>query len=123
MKEFYYYEHKNGEQDSQKKITVCLLIGDEENDNFAGYPFARGVAICSDRDNFSKKIGRAIAKGRAMKALFRGNYGKIRRPEIKKVLPREFKSKGTIRPDQYGGVTEKENFLLTAMKPSKEEVA
>ena len=30
---------------------------------------ARGVAICNDKDNFNKKIGRAIAKGRASKAL------------------------------------------------------
>lgn len=30
---------------------------------------AEGVAHCSDRDNYSKKLGRLIATGRAMKQL------------------------------------------------------
>jgi hypothetical protein len=122
MKEFYYYEPKDDKEGSSKKITTCLLIGDEENDEFKGMPFARGVAICSDKDNFSKKIGRAIAKGRAMKALFRGNYGKIRRPDVKDVLPKEFHFKGTVRPDQIG-ITEKETLFLNLMPPVEEEVA
>lgn len=32
-------------------------------------PIAQGVADCSIRDNFCKKIGRDIAEGRAMKQL------------------------------------------------------
>jgi len=45
------------------KTSVVLLI-----DKNSGL-WARGVAICSDKDNFCKKTGRAIAKSRAMRAL------------------------------------------------------
>lgn len=53
------------EPDAQykKKATVCLLV------NPATGEWARGVAVCSDKDNFDSKIGRAIALGRAKKAL------------------------------------------------------
>jgi len=43
-------------------ITVCLIK--------LGKHVAKGVAICSDKDNPCKKTGRAIAKGRANKAMF-----------------------------------------------------
>ena len=42
-------------------ITVCLLVKDREL-------LARGIAVCSDRDQFIKKTGRAKALGRAVKA-------------------------------------------------------
>jgi hypothetical protein len=113
MKEVYYYE--SGE--NQRKITACLLVSDRD-----ARLLARGVAICSEKDNFSKKIGRAIAKGRATKALFRGNYGTVRRPEIKQLLPKEFKHKATLRPSQIG-VTQREAAIIGAMVMAQEEVA
>lgn len=36
-----------------------------------GEPLATGIAVCSPHDNFNKKIGRAIATGRALKELGR----------------------------------------------------
>ena len=49
------------------RITVCLAYFDHD-------PFerARGVAFCSFKDSPNKKIGRAIATGRALKALIEG---------------------------------------------------
>jgi hypothetical protein len=44
-------------------ITVCLAHDEDNN------IFARGIAICTMKDNTTKKEGRKIAKGRAMKAL------------------------------------------------------
>jgi hypothetical protein len=96
MKKVFYYESMVGDSDDKKKITVCLLVGDEADKNFNGYVFARGVACCSDKDNFSKRIGRAIAVGRAKKALFSGNCRKVRRPEIQERLPKEFQYKGMV---------------------------
>jgi hypothetical protein len=43
-------------------ITVCLLKVGEQT--------SRGIAICGGYDQPNKKIGRAIAKGRAFKAMF-----------------------------------------------------
>lgn len=40
---------------------------------------ATGIAVCSDRDNYSKKIGRMIATGRAMKQLQRDPKFPLRR--------------------------------------------
>lgn len=42
----------------------CLLKRRDNNE-----VVARGVAICSSRDNPNRKIGRAIAVGRALKKL------------------------------------------------------
>ena len=59
---FYYY---NG------GITVCLL---RDNDGVT----ARGLSICSPRDQFVKKTGRAKALGRALQALHnRGSVGEV----------------------------------------------
>ena len=44
-------------------ITVALMVNKHQQ------VLARGIAICSSKDNFNKKIGRAIAVGRANKAL------------------------------------------------------
>lgn len=56
-KDLIYYERG---KNRAPVVTVCLHISDES--------FTRGVAICSPKDNPCKKIGRAIAKGRALKA-------------------------------------------------------
>ena len=42
-------------------ITVCLSKSGEE--------ISKGYAVCSDKDQPRKKIGRAIASGRAAKAM------------------------------------------------------
>jgi hypothetical protein len=56
---FYYMRDMFGEP----RVTVCLIRLESE------CRYARGVAICSELDNFSKKIGRAIAEGRARAVL------------------------------------------------------
>lgn len=54
---FYYMRDNFG----SPRVTVCLI------DN--GTYIARGVAICSSRDQPHKKVGRSIAAQRAMAAL------------------------------------------------------
>lgn len=51
------------ERDEKRKpvVTRCLL--------YNGGHTALGQAICSEKDNPCKKVGRAIAEGRARKAL------------------------------------------------------
>lgn len=44
-------------------VTICLLVDTESEQK------ARGIAICSVQDAPNKKVGRAIALGRALKAL------------------------------------------------------
>ena len=62
MLHYYYYF-----RDEQKRPvqTYCLLFmgGDTTGD------YARGIAVCSKKDHPCKKIGRAIATGRALKSL------------------------------------------------------
>lgn len=62
LKPIYYYDGK---------VTVCLLLQD------GGQVKARGVAICSPEDQFVKATGRALALGRAMQAIERGESGEI----------------------------------------------
>lgn len=59
MELFYYIRDKR----NRPVITICL------KENGEGFVFTRGIAICSLMDNPSKKLGRAIASGRATKAL------------------------------------------------------
>jgi hypothetical protein len=63
---FYYIRNSIG----QKIFTVCLLV--RMNDFVIG----RGVAVCSSLDQFDKKIGRAIAQGRARKAFEENSTGR-----------------------------------------------
>jgi len=56
--EKYYYIR---DEQNRPIITVCLIRVDFE--------ISRGIAICSDLDQPCKKIGRAIAKTRALYAL------------------------------------------------------
>lgn len=60
MKTIFYYERT---EDKKPLITICLIRKNGD--------YARGVAYCSFLDNPSKKRGRAIAEGRALKALKR----------------------------------------------------
>jgi hypothetical protein len=57
----------------EHRYTTCMIL---EGDKY----LARGVAICSMRDQFNKKKGRMIAEGRARKALALGHsFGPINR--------------------------------------------
>lgn len=58
MREFYFYQRNNLKE---PRLTFCLLEESGET--------ARGMAICSHRDMPNKTTGRAIAFGRAIKAL------------------------------------------------------
>lgn len=51
-------------------VTICLLVATETEQK------ARGIAICSVQDAPNKKVGRAIALGRALKALRTQNTDK-----------------------------------------------
>ena len=54
--------------------TVCLV------ETPTGW--ARGVAVCSVRDNVSKRTGRNIARGKALKAIKRGETATTNRSAI-----------------------------------------
>ena len=56
-KAFYYLRDRK----NRPIVTVCLYS--------TSCDYARGIAICSERDEPNKKIGRAISQGRAFKAL------------------------------------------------------
>ena len=64
-REFYYYERDR--RNGRLIGTRCLIL--------ANGLWARGTAICSENDNFCKATGRAIARGRAVKALKTGEDG------------------------------------------------
>jgi len=57
---YHYPKQINGKRTGN---TICVLIVD-------GRIFV-GEAVCSHKDQFSKKIGRTIAKGRAMESVQR----------------------------------------------------
>ena len=59
---FYYTKDGNG-----RTVTNCLAVIPPTPDDLRH--FARGIAVCNDLDNHTKKIGRNIAKQRAEKAL------------------------------------------------------
>lgn len=50
--------------DSPIRVTMARLVDRETNETLA-----TGIARCSEQDNFSRKIGRSMAVGRAMKVL------------------------------------------------------
>ena len=54
---FYYFR----DADNNPLVTVCLMKRGED--------ISRGISICSFRDSPNKTVGRAIARGRAVKAL------------------------------------------------------
>jgi hypothetical protein len=62
-KERYYYI-RTGEP-SRGIAAVCIIPTPMDT----GIVFARGVSFCNPKDQFSKKTGRAIALGRAVKAI------------------------------------------------------
>jgi len=92
MKEILYYikdeiPYIQKQPDGSRKMSMGIFpIGAVvviEEDGVA----ARGVSICAEGDNFSKKIGRDLAQSRAIKAWkHKKCYGEIRRPEVKSIV-------------------------------------
>jgi len=74
-----YYTYRN--EQNVPKVFVCLIP-------LATDLIARGIAICSRLDHPNKKIGRAIARGRALAALEEGGVKRreISRPEARSIL-------------------------------------
>lgn len=64
MKEYFYYLR---DKMNKPMVTICLLTDTDIK--------ARGVSICSLHDSPCKKTGRAIARGRALRALKRESAG------------------------------------------------
>lgn len=85
MKEI--YQHTRVEVGAKRPfvITTCTL---QEGDT----TLAIGVAICSFRDQFNRKVGNTIARGRAMKALTEKRDSCPVRDELRKIVPYSFKS-------------------------------
>ena len=59
---YYYSRVKFNQEEIEDIATTCLLIDEEKA------VIARGIAICSFKDNFNKSKGRSIALGRAIQA-------------------------------------------------------
>jgi hypothetical protein len=79
-------------------VCVCLLVSPQ-------HPFkviTRGISICNDKDNCSKKIGRLIAKGRAVKAFVNTDNSEKTYGGNPKVF--------LLRSDQYEDETRAFNF-------------
>ena len=72
MMEKYYYLR---DPENHPIVTVCLLEDNIHNT-------ARGIAVCSELDAPNKKVGRAISKGRALKAMLSGNHSPMIREEL-----------------------------------------
>lgn len=64
----FYFDHK-------EQTAVCLLISED------GQPIARGVSICSSFDHYDKEVGRAIAIGRALRAIKKQDTTELISPE------------------------------------------
>lgn len=64
MQVHYFYER---DEKNRPVKTRCVLY--EPGSNLVSF----GQAVCSDKDNPNKKIGRSIAVGRAKKALYKPN--------------------------------------------------
>ena len=66
MKQVYYYLRypKNVYKDGGRHPYGCVCLLKNDNGDVA-----RGISVCSERDDFSKKIGRNKAYGYAVKAL------------------------------------------------------
>jgi len=72
----------------EEGVTICLLY-DQNNKEV----LARGISICSTKDQFVKRIGRIKAQGRAMQALFkRESSGEVFLPCILSSSEAEFRS-------------------------------
>ena len=81
MKKFYYIR----DEEERPIITVCIY-----KNIFLG-TVSKGTAICSEQDIPNKKIGRAIAGGRAKKAALNlGSSGLVKRNDVADELHAHF---------------------------------
>ena len=70
-KERYYYRRFGQDKPNNERIgegTICII----PYPSCSGIGYARGVAFCNPLDQFNKHLGRAMALGRAIKAIERG---------------------------------------------------
>ncbi len=81
MKEVLYYQGKNA---------FCLLVDEATKE-----PIARGVAICSPKDQFVRKTGRAKARGKAQQAI-------VRKENIEPILAKQKIESGLYHQDWKG---------------------
>lgn len=91
-------EKKNGNADGRKNVYVCLI---KEGDEV----IARGVSVCSKKDQLVKEVGRNMAQIRAEKAI---EYGR----NIGSLNKCGFGCDGYYRPE----LTERENRILNKVK-------
>ena len=112
LERVYYY--RDSSLAKKRMVTVVIIhLGDE---------WARGMAICSEKDNFNKKIGRAIARGRATAALleqesgspvYRGEAVQIIARACPQLLPERSMWMGLIKKSEYmPELTEYEKVIL-----------
>lgn len=87
MKEvFRHYDLRDGDkEDKLHRITVCSIR--EETDVVV----AEGVAICCYLDQYNRKLGNRIARGRALKALSSRSSSNPIKPLWRFLLVHEFK--------------------------------
>lgn len=88
---FRHYEFNNGSKNPYH-VTICTLI-----DN--GEEIVRGISICSFRDQYNRRIGNTIARGRAIKAARDCKSFNPIREELKLVAPFNFKSEWIYKKD------------------------
>lgn len=95
---FYYV--RAGKTDDTKGVPIATVCLTETEDGWA-----RGVAICSPEDNASKRVGRAIAKGRALLAK---ETGETRQAALRGIL----KQPPAVQPELQAILGD--DFLLAA---------
>ncbi len=91
-------ENKNGKADGRKNVYVCLIR--EE-----GEIVARGVSVCSKKDQLVKETGRNMAQIRAEKAI---EYGR----NIGSLNKCGFAFDGYYRPE----LNDRENRIVNKVK-------
>lgn len=104
MDEVIYYLPRGAQH---KKIAVVILKDGDE--------YSRGLAVCSKKDQFNRKRGLEIARGRAVKALVSSKNG-VKNDISRKFetigLPSEVKNLSTFNPE----LTEFEQRLFSNRK-------
>lgn len=112
-KAFYYYCR---DRFSRPWITVCLLC---KVKNGKPIIYARGVSICSEKDNICKKSGRELALERAALAIITQRDGEMIDSfnenifHILYMIPDEIFCKSEYMPEDF---TNYENKLLNKIK-------
>jgi len=78
-KEYITFKFRHYRDENNKPFaTSCLFLNDEN------IVVAMGIALCSDKDNFSREIGRSISFNRGMKAwVSKRNHYPIKERECK----------------------------------------